>query len=418
MQDPSLPGSTRPTPAPGSYGMTPSVISHHTGFAPMSTTTPAPSNFLPTSSSLPFQPGYHNPHYPMPATTPMPYNLPPPPMTIVPPQATPQQPYSYTLPPNSSSPFQLTSSPISEHKNTPHTPSPPQDAYSQLHGGQLSSDPNSRPLPQPSMVSRRRSTLPVPPGGGGITISPTGSPSRPESVYSSGNYQQPIQPTHYNNIPPPPPVPSHFNTAPPQIQSHVTGQAPPLPPRPHQRSLMHSHSHSHSLPNQPQPWAANMQQNLPQPPAQQNSQYNLPVPPAQQGTLPSPSPTSPSRRLALPQPPTLPNPPTQQPIYVPPPPPLASTIMPSYPNQLPQPPMQYAQGYHPRSTVIPPKVGRYTSSQLGPCGPIVNRMNATNTISGPPLPAVVSFVSSASNSKYLHTCNATFSDSPIHTLSF
>ncbi|KAF9779490.1 hypothetical protein BJ322DRAFT_354861 [Thelephora terrestris] len=347
-QDPPLPVRTGPTPAPGSYGMPRSVVSHHTGFAPMPTPTPAPSNFLTTSSSLPFQHGYHSPHHSMS------YSLPPLPSTI-PSQTIPQQ-YPHTLPPNPPPPLQLTGSPIAEHKNTPNTPSPPQDAYSQLQGEQSVSNPNSRPLPQPSVLARRRSTLPVPPGGGGITTSPTSSPSRPESVYSGGNYQQSIQPIQYNNIPPPPPLPSHFNAAPPQIQSHITGQAPPLPPPLPQRSLVHSHSHSYSLPNPPQPRATNGQQGLPFPPVQQNSQHNLPVPPVKQSTWPSPPAAPPPWRLALPQPPSLPNPPTQQPIYVPPPPPLPPSLMPSYHNQLPQPPMQHQQvhyapadgsGYHP-----------------------------------------------------------------------
>ena len=351
-QDPPFPARTGPTPAPGSYVVAP----NHTGFAPMPSHTPGPSGFMPTSSSLPFQPGYHNSHYPMPVTTPVPYNLPPPPMTIPPPQTVPQQQYSLPFPPNSSSPHQLTSSPVPEHGSTPHTPSPPQDAYSQLQGEQPASNPNSRPLPQPSMITRRRSTLPVPPGGGGITISPTGSPSRPESMYLPGNYQQPIQSIQYNNIPPPPPLPSHFTAAPPQIQSHITGQAPPLPPFP-QRSLMHSHSHSNSLPNPPQSWTTNGQHNLPVPPVQQNGQHNLPVPPVKQSGLPSPPATSPSWRLTLPQPPNLPNPHPQQPIYVPPPPPLASNIIHQYPNQLPQPPMQYAQGHYPPADGYPPQDG-------------------------------------------------------------
>ena len=348
-QDPGLPAGTGPTPAPGSYGMTPSVITHRTGFVPISSPTPALSNFIPASASLPFQPGYHNPHYPIPAATPMPYSLPPP-MAMPPaPQTAPQQQYPPPLPPKSSSPHQLASSPIPtpEHGSSTHSPSPPQDAYSQLQGEQPASNPNSRPLPQPSMIARRRSTLPIPPGGGGITISPTSSPSRPESMYSSGNYQQQAQSIQYNNIPPPPPLPSRFNPPPPQNQSHITGQAqaPPLPPLPPQRSLVHSHSHSHSLPNPPQSFT-NGQHGLPTPPVQQNGQHNLPMPPAQQGNLPFPPAAPPPWRLALPQPPTLPNPPTQQPIYVPPPPPLTSTIIPSYPNRLPQPPMQYAEGHH------------------------------------------------------------------------
>lgn len=343
------PGRTGPTPVPGSYGMMSSVISHHTGFAPVPTTTPAPSNFLPTSYSLPFQPGYHNPHYPMLATTPMPYNLPPPPQGI------PQQQFLPMLPQNSPSPHQLTSSPIAEHGNALPTPSPPQDAYSQLQGEQPASNPNSRPLPQPSMITRRKSTLPIPPGGGRITMSPTNSPSRPDSVYSGGSYQHQIQPLQYNNIPPPPPLPSH-----------ITGQAPPLPPRPTQHALVHSHSHSFSLPN-PQPWASNGQQGLPLPPVQQNSQYNLPVPPVQQGTFPSPSATSPSRRLALPQPPSLSNPPTQQPVYVPPPPPLTPNIMTSYPNQLPHHPhpTQYPQGHHAPAEGYPPQNGVLYSQPTG-----------------------------------------------------
>jgi hypothetical protein len=337
--------------------MPPSVISHHTGFVPIVSPTPAPSNFMPTSSSLPFQSGYHNPHYPMPYSLSLPMTIPPPPQTV------PQQQYSLPPPPNSSSPHQLTSSPIPDYESTPHTPSPPQDAYSQLQGDSTSNS-NSRPLPQPSMIVRRRSTLPIPPGGGGIVISPTSSPSRPESMYSSGNYQQPVQPIQYNNIPPPPPLPSQFNAAPPQIQSSITGQAPPLlPPRP-QHSLVHSHSHSHSLPNPPQSWAANVQHSLPTPPVQQNSQYNLPVPPVRPNGLPSPSATSPSRRLALPQPPALPNPPTQQPVYVPPPPPLASNIVPSYYNQLPPPPVQYAQG-HPPVDGYPPQDGRSYQQPMG-----------------------------------------------------
>ncbi|KAF9649643.1 hypothetical protein BDM02DRAFT_3186134 [Thelephora ganbajun] len=345
-QDLALPARTGPTPAPGSYGMIPPVISHHTGFVSIPPT-PAPSNFMSTSSSLPFQLGYHNPHYPMPAVTPMPYSLPPALTTIPPaPQLAPQQQYPLPLPPNSSSPRQLASFPIPEHGSTSHTPSPPQDAYSQLQGEQPASNPNSRPLPQPSVITRRRSTLPVPPGGGGITISPTSSPSRPESAYSSGNYQQPIQLIQYNNIPPPPPLPSHFNGAPTQSQSHITGQAPPLHPPLPQRSLAHSHSHSYSLPNPLQSWAANGQHSLPMPSVQQNGQHNLPVPPVQQSGLPLPPAISPSWRLALPQPPSLPNPSTQQPIYVPPPPPLTSTIMSSHPNQFPQPPIQYVQGYH------------------------------------------------------------------------
>ena len=361
-QDPASPGRTGPTPAPGSYGVTPSVISHRTGFVPLPTATPAPSNFSLASPSLPFQPGYHHPYYPMPAATPIPYGLPPPPMTIPPPpQPIPQQQYPLALPPNSSSPLQLTNSPAAEHRNIPHTPSPPQDAYSQLHGEQPASNPNSRPLPQPSMISRRRSTLPVPPGGGGITTSPTSSPSRPESVYPGGNNQQQIQQIQYNSIPPPPLPPSHFNTAPPQIPSHITGQAPPLPPRP----LTHSHSHSHSLPNPPQSWIMNGQQGPPFPPMQQGSQHNLPIPPAQQGTLPSPSATSPSRRSALPQPPSLPNPPTQQPIYVPPPPPLAPTTVPSYPNHLPQPPMQYPQGHQIPVGGYPQQNGALYQQQTG-----------------------------------------------------
>lgn len=337
QQGPVLPGWTGPAPAPGGYGISPSVISHHTGFVPA---TPAPSGFLPTSGSLPFQPGYHNPHYPIPGTTPMPYGLPPPPMTIPPPpQTIPQQHQQYQPMQNSASPLQLTSSPISEHGNALHTPSPPQNAYSQLQGEQPGSNPNSRPLPQPSAISRRGSTLPVPPGGGGITIPPASGQPRPDGMYPGGNYQQQIQPTQYNNVPPPPPLPSHFNTAPPQVQSHMTGQAPPLPPRP----LAHSHSHSYSLPNPHQSWTTNGQQGSPLLPVQQNSQHNLPVPPSQQGTLPSPSATSPSRRLALPQPPNLSNPPTQQPIYVPP---LPPNNMSPYPNQLPQPPMQYSHGHN------------------------------------------------------------------------
>lgn len=336
--------------------MTPPVVPNHTGFVSMSSPTPAPSGFMPTSSSLPFQHGYHNPHYPMPATTPMSYGLPPPPMTVPPPppQTVPQQQYPLPLPPNSSSPHQLNSSPIPEYGSTALTPSPPQDAYSQLQGEQPTSNPNSRPLPQPSMITRRRSTLPVPPGGGGITISPTSSPSRPENIYSGGNYQQPIQPLQYNNIPPPPPLPSHLNAA-----------HPPLPPPHTQHSLVPSHSHSHSLPNPSQPWATNGQQGLPIPPVQHNGPHNLPVPPGQQGSLSSPSPTSPSRRLALPQPPVLSNPPTQQPIYVPPPPPLTSTIMPSYPNQLPQPPMQYAQVYKPPVVGYPSQGGRLYQQPTG-----------------------------------------------------
>ena len=333
--------------------MTSSLVPHHTGFVPIPTATPAPSSFLPASSSLPFQHGYHTPHHPMQ------YSLPPPPVTI-PPRTSPQH-YPPSLPPNSSSPLQLTGSPMAEHRNAPNTPSPPQDAYSQLQGEQPVSNPNSRPLPQPSVLAKRRSTLPVPPGGGGITTSPTSSPSRPESVYSGGNYQQPIQSIQYHNIPPPPSLPSHFNAAPPQIQSHITGQAPPLPPRPPQRSLVHSHSHSYSLPNPPQPRATNGQQGFPLPPVQQNSQHNLPVPPVKASTLPSPSATSQPWRLALPQPPNLPNPPTQQPIYVPPPPPPPPNLMPSYPNQLPQPPVQYSQirhtpsdgsGYPPQNGVL------------------------------------------------------------------
>jgi len=334
--------------------MTPAVIPNHTGFMSISSPTPVPLSIMPTSSSLPFQPGYHNPHYPMP------YGLPPPPVTVPPPsQSAPQQQYPLPLPPNSSSPHQLTSSPIPEHGSSPYTPSPPQDAYSQLQGEQPASNPNSRPLPQPSMIARRRSTLPVPPGSGGINISPASNPSRPDNMYSGGNYQ-PVQPIQYNNIPPPPPLPSHFNTAPPQNQSYITVQAPPLPPPPPQRSLIHSHSHSHSLPNPPQPWATNGQHNLPIAPAQQNGKNNLPVPPVQQSNLPPPPATSPRWRLALPQPPTLPNPPTQQPIHVPPPPPLTSTIVPSYPNQLPQPPMQYAQGhYSPVNAYLPQDEGLY-----------------------------------------------------------
>jgi neural Wiskott-Aldrich syndrome protein len=342
--DAALPGRTGPTPAPGTYSMTPSVISHHTGFVPIPTVTPAPSGFLPTASSLQFQPGYHNPQYPIPAMTPMPYGLPPLPMTIPPPpQPFPQQ-YSHSIPQNSPSPLQLTSSPIAERGNASHTPSPPQNAYSQLQGEQPALNPNSRPLPLPSMISRRRSTLPVPPGGGGITISPANSSSRLDNMYSGGNYQQPVQSIQYNNIPPPPPLPSRFNTAPPQIQSHISGQTSPLPPPLPQRPLIHSHSQS--LPGPPQPWATNGQPGSPFPPVQQNSQHNLPVPPVQQNALPSPSATSPSRRLALPQPPNLPNPPTQQPIYVPPPPPLAPTVVSPYPNQFQQPPMQYSQGHH------------------------------------------------------------------------
>ena len=358
-QDPALYTRTGPTPGPGSYGMTPSVITHHTGFVPVPSPTPAPSTFMPISSSLQFQPGYHNLHHPVPATTPMPYSLPLPPMSLPPlPQSVPQQQHPLPLPPNSSSPHQLTSSPIPEHGSTPHTPSPPQDAYSQLQGEQPASNPSSRPLPQPSMITRRRSTLPVPPGSGGITISPTSSPSRPESIYSGGNYQQPVQPIQYNNIPPPPPLPSHFTAAPIQNQSHIAGQVPPLPPPP-QRSLVHSHSHSHSLPNPHQSWATNGQHILPIPTTQQNSQHNSPVPPVQQSNLPSSPGTSTLWRLALPQPPTLPNPPTQQPIYVPPPPPLASTIMSSYSNQLPQPPMQFVQGHHPPADGYPQGRGLY-----------------------------------------------------------
>ena len=345
--------------------MTPSVISHPTGFAPLPTTTPTPSNFLPTSSSLQFQPGYNNPHYPMPATTPMPYSLPPPLMTVPPhPQSIPQQQYPHALIQYSHSPLQLTSSPIAEPGNALHTPSPPQNAYLQLQGEQPVSNPNSRPLPQPSAISRRRSTLPVPPGGGGITISPKNSPSRLENVYPGGNYQHQIQQIQYNNTPAPPPPPSHFNTAPPQLQSHVTGQASPLPPPLPPRPLMHSHSHSHShsLPNPSQPWATNGQQGLPLPPLQQNGQHNLPVPPVQQNTLPSPSATSPSRRLALPQPPSLPNPPTQQPIYVPPPPPITPA---SYPHQVPHHFMQYSQGYHTSTDGHPPQNGALSSQQTG-----------------------------------------------------
>ena len=353
-QDSALVTRAGPTPAPGSYGITPSVITHHTGFVPLHSPTPAPSGFISTSSSLPFQPGYHNPHYTMPVTSPMPYGLPPPPMTIPPPQTAPQQQYPLPLPPSSSSPHRLASSPIPEHRSSPHTPSPPQDAYSQLQGEQPVSNPNSRPLPQPS-ITRRRSTLPVPPGGGGITISPTSSPSRPDSMYSGGNYQQPVQPIQHNNIPPPPlPLPSHL-TASPKNQSHITGQAPPLPPRPPQHSLIHSHSHSHSLPNPHQSWTTNGQHSLPILPTQQNGQHNLPVPPVQQNSLPFPPTAPPPWRLALPQPPALPNPPTQQPIYVPPPPPLTSTIMTSYPNQLPRPPVQYAQ--HPQLDGYPPQGG-------------------------------------------------------------
>jgi len=336
--------------------MTPPVIPHHTGFVPMSSPTPAPSGFMPTSSSLPFQPGYHNPHYPMPITTPVPYGLPPAPMTIPPPlQTVPQQQYSLPLPPNSSSPHQLTSSPIPEHGSAAHTPSPPQDAYSQLQGEQPASNQNSRPLPHPSMVARRRSTLPVPPGGGGITMSPTSSPSRPESMHQGGSYQQqPIQPIQYNHIPPLP-LSSHFNPALP----------PPFPHPPSQQSLVPSHSHSHSLPNPPQPWATNGQHGLPIPPVQQNGQLTLPVPPVQQSNLSSPSATSPSRRLALPQPPTLQNPPTQRPVYVPPPLPPASSIMSSYPNQLPQPPMHYPQVHQPPVDGYPPQDGRLYQQPTG-----------------------------------------------------
>jgi len=359
-QDPPLPPRTGHAPAQGSYGMTPSVITHHTGFAPILSPTPAPSTFMPTSSSLPFQPGYHNLHHPIPSTAPMPYSLSLQPMTLPPPpQTVPQQQHPLPLPPSSSSPHQLTSSPIPEHGSSHHTPSPPQDAYSQLQGEQPAPNPNSRPLPQPSTITRRRSTLPVPPGGGGITISPTNSPARPEIMYSGGNYQQPIQPIHYNNVPPPPPPPSHFNTAPTQNHSHITGQAPPLPPPPPQHSLVHSHSHSHSLPNPPQSWATNGQHSLPILPAQQNGQHTLPVPPVQQSSLASPPAISPSWRLALPQPPVVPNPPTQQPIYVPPPPPLASNIMTSYPNQLPQPPTQYGQGHQPSTDGYPQGMGLY-----------------------------------------------------------
>jgi len=337
--------------------MTPPVVPTHTGFVPMSSPTPAPSGFMPTSSSLQFPPGYHNPHYPMPVTTPMPYGLPPPPMTIPPPlQIVPQQQYPLSIPPNSSSPHRLTSSPIPERGSATHTPSPPQDAYSQLQGEQPTSNPNSRPLPQPSMVARRRSTLPVPPGGGGITISPTSSPSRPESMYSAGNHQQaiqPIQPIQYNHIPPP------------QLASHFNPVPPPPPPRPSQQSLVTSHSHSNSLPNPPQPWATNGQHGLPIPPVQQNGQLNLPVPPVPQGNLPSPSATSPSRRLALPQPPTLQNPPTQRPVYVPPPLHPASAIMPSYSNQLPQPPMHYPQAHQPPVESHPPQDGRLYQQPTG-----------------------------------------------------
>lgn len=337
-QDPGLPAGTGPTPGPGSYG-TPSVIAHHTGFASISSPTPVPLNFMPTSASLPFQLGYHNPH----RQTPMLYGLPLPPMTMPPvPQTLPQQQYSLPLPPKSSSPHQLASSPIQtpEHGSSPHTPSPPQDVYSQLQGEQPVSNPNSRPLPQPSMITRRRSTLPVPPGGGGITMPPASGPPRPEGIYSGGNYQQPVQSIQYNNIPPPPPLPPRFNAAHPQNQSHITGQAPPLPPPPPQRSLVHSHSHSYSLPNTSQSLAVNGQHGLPIPPMQQNGQHNLPVQPVQQGSLPFPA--LPPWRSGLPLPPTLQNPPTQQPIYVPPPPPLTPAIIPSYPNQLPQPPMKYA----------------------------------------------------------------------------
>lgn len=326
--------------------MTPPVISNYTGFTPIPPATPAPSGFMPTSSSLPFPPGYHAPHYPMSSATPMPYGLPPPPMTIPPSlQTIPHQQYPLPLPPNSASPHRLASSPIPEHGGMTHTPSPPQDAYSQLQGEQPASNPNSRPLPQPSMVSRRRSTLPVPPGGGGITASPTSSPSRPDGMYPGSNYQQPIQPIQYNPIPSPS-VASHFN---PPL---------PLPPPPPQQSLVRSHSHSHSLPNPPQPWAMNGQHGLPMPPVQHNGQQGLPVPPLQQSGLPSPSPTSPSRRLALPQPPTLANPPTQQPVYVPPPPPLASAIVPSYSNQLPQPPIHYSQAHQPPADGYPSQDGR------------------------------------------------------------
>ena len=357
---PGLPARTGPTPAPGTYGMTPPVLAHYTGFV---SPTPAPSGFMPTSASLPFQPGYHTPHYPMLAATPMPYGLPPPVTGPPPPQTVlQQQQYTLPLPPGSSSPHHLTNSPTLEHGNSPHTPSPPQDAYSQLQGEQPMLNANSRPLPQPSVITRRRSTLPVPPGGGGITISPTSSPSRPESMYSSGSYQQPVQQIQYNNIPPPPPLPSRFNPPPPQNQSHIAGQAP-LPPPPPQRSLIHSHSHSYSLPNPPQSSATNGQHGLPIPPVQQNGQYNLPMPPMQQSNLPSPPAISPPWRLALPQPPTLP--PTQRPLNVPPPPPLASAIIPSYHNQLPQPPRQYGQGYHHQPDGYPPRDGGLRQQPTG-----------------------------------------------------
>ena len=359
-QDPAFPSRTGPTPAPGSYGMTPPVLPNPTGFAPIPSPAPAPSGFMPTSSSLPFQPGYHGSHYPVPATTPMPYGFPPLTMTIPPPPLKIQSQYPLSLPLNSSSPYHLTSSPIPDYGSTAHTPSPPQDAYSQLQGEQPAPNPNSRPLPQPSMLGRRRSTLPVPPGGGGITMSPTSSPSRPESIYSGGNYQQPIQPIQYN-APPPPPLPPHSNAAP-------LPPLPPPPPPPPQHSIVHSHSHSHShsLPNQPQPWATNGQHGLPIPPVQQNGQQQnghqaLPVPPVQQSGLPP----SPSRRLALPQPPTLQNPPTQQPVYVPPPPPLATTTMQPYSNRLPQPPIQYAQVHQPPFDGYPPQDERLYQQPTG-----------------------------------------------------
>ncbi|KAJ8586190.1 hypothetical protein M405DRAFT_771988 [Rhizopogon salebrosus TDB-379] len=199
-----------------------------------------------------------------------------------------------------------TPGPQAYHTYTPATPSPPHDyALTPQH---VTVSRGSRPLPQPLTVGNvprtRHLSMAAPP-----------SSSFPQSLHpgSSGGTNVPSG-SAYQNVPPPPPLPTQYNPAPLHVspqepQNPGATSFPPFPTRPAQ-------PHSNPSPVRP---------SLPQPPMGYH-----PVQPAYQ-PLPQPPPPPPppvtSRHGQLPPPPPLLNATPANHSYFPGPPPWSPQVV-------------------------------------------------------------------------------------------
>ncbi|OJA17029.1 hypothetical protein AZE42_00558 [Rhizopogon vesiculosus] len=307
------------SPAPSSFGTMSSYSSDSPGFSGQERPPlPLPPSHLhaPVNNSSPHQNGYTS-YPPLPLTP----GLPGPPVS--PPNASHRvthsfstsqihthdqyqyaDPHGQTIGFPSQEYIPPTSGPQAYHTYTPATPSPPHD-YAPV-SQQVTIPRGSRPLPQPQTISNaprtRHLSVAVPPLSSfpqSLLPGPSGGTN-----YSGGSA--------YQNIPPPPPLPTQYH---PTAHSHSSPQDPQNPGAISHPPLPTRSAQSHSNPSPVRP-------SLPQPPMGYH-----PVQPAYQplSQPPPPPPITPHHGQFPPPPPLLNAPPANNSYF--PGPPLRSPQM-------------------------------------------------------------------------------------------